>query len=146
LNAPNLHELFALEDSEKTLELSEDTKIPNAATFKTVKQDRTLGNMLHAQLLTSPVVLLAGYKTPHPLHPHCLLKIQTNGSVTPALPARLPSVGSSLPSPHSKPSSDVSSRSNGETGGVAGGFNAGAGMGGESDPYGGGAAAWGGII
>ena len=31
-----------------------------------------------------PNVLFAGYKVPHPLHPYFLLKIQTDGSVTPA--------------------------------------------------------------
>lgn len=36
-----------------------------------------------SQLLQMPEVLFAGYKAPHPLHPHFLLKIQTDGSVTP---------------------------------------------------------------
>jgi DNA-directed RNA polymerase II subunit RPB11 len=31
-----------------SLEVTEDTKIPNAATFKIVKQDHTVGNMLRA--------------------------------------------------------------------------------------------------
>jgi len=73
-----------LEDGEKALEVTEDTKIPNAATFKIVKQDHTLGNMLRAQVLASPNVLFAGYKTPHPLHPYFLLKIQTDGTIAPA--------------------------------------------------------------
>lgn len=30
-----------------------------------------------------PQVLFAGYKVPHPLHPHFLLKIQTDGTITP---------------------------------------------------------------
>ena len=30
-----------------------------------------------------PQVLFAGYKVPHPLQPYFLLKIQTDGSVTP---------------------------------------------------------------
>ncbi|KAJ7211308.1 DNA-directed RNA polymerase [Mycena pura] len=84
MNAPNRYELFVLEDGEKALEVTEDTKIPNAATFKVVKQDHTLGNMLRAQLLSEPNVLFAGYKAPHPLHPHFLLKVQTDGSITPA--------------------------------------------------------------
>ena len=79
----------------------EDTKIPNAATIKVVKQDHTLGNLIRAsvsrplvqrtylltshvsELLTIPQVLFAGYKVPHPLQPHFLLKIQTDGSITP---------------------------------------------------------------
>jgi DNA-directed RNA polymerase II subunit RPB11 len=81
--------------------VTEDTKIPNAATIKIVKQDHTLGNMLRAcvvrfvltvlpannrldsQLLSMPQVLFAGYKVPHPLHPYFLIKIQTDGTITP---------------------------------------------------------------
>lgn len=87
-----------------SVEVTEDTKIPNAATFKVVKQDHTLGNMLRAyvphfsvlrlnprsvdvrvysQVLSMPQVLFAGYKVPHPLHPYFLLKIQTDGTITP---------------------------------------------------------------
>jgi len=39
MNAPNRHELYVLEDGEKPVEVTEDTKIPNAATIKIVKQD-----------------------------------------------------------------------------------------------------------
>lgn len=30
-----------------------------------------------------PQILFAGYKVPHPLQPHFLLKIQTDGTITP---------------------------------------------------------------
>ena len=30
-----------------------------------------------------PQVLFAGYKVPHPLHPHFLIKVQTDGTMTP---------------------------------------------------------------
>ncbi|KAG2049989.1 hypothetical protein BDR06DRAFT_960684 [Suillus hirtellus] len=52
MNAPNRFELFVLEDGEKPVEVTEDTKIPNAATFKIVKQDHTLGNMIRAYVST----------------------------------------------------------------------------------------------
>ena len=66
MNAPPRHELYVLDDGEKqyvslktipsiyltssflSVEITEDTKIPNAATIKIVKQDHTLGNMLRA--------------------------------------------------------------------------------------------------
>jgi len=83
MNAPNRHELYVLEDGEKPVEVTEDTKIPNAATIKILKQDHTLGNMLRAQLLSMPQILFAGYKVPHPLHPYFLIKIQTDGTITP---------------------------------------------------------------
>lgn len=30
-----------------------------------------------------PQILFAGYKVPHPLHPYFLIKVQTDGTVTP---------------------------------------------------------------
>lgn len=48
MNAPARHELFVLDDGEKSVEIMEDTKIPNAATIKILKQDHTLGNMIRA--------------------------------------------------------------------------------------------------
>jgi DNA-directed RNA polymerase II subunit RPB11 len=85
------------------VEVTEDTKIPNAATIKVVKQDHTLANMVRgcvrstllllpspvwptfffSQLLSMPQVLFAGYKVPHPLHPYFLVKVQTDGTITP---------------------------------------------------------------
>ncbi|KAF8315004.1 RBP11-like subunits of RNA polymerase [Clavulina sp. PMI_390] len=83
MNAPNRFELYVLRDDEKLLEIQEDTKIPNAASFKIVKQDHTMANMIRAQLLKSNAVIFAGYKVPHPLEPHFILKVQTDGSITP---------------------------------------------------------------
>ncbi|KAH9003386.1 DNA-directed RNA polymerase [Lactarius hatsudake] len=83
MNAPNRYELFVLDEGEKPVEVTEDTKIPNAATVKIVKQDHTLGNMIRGQLLAMPQILFAGYKVPHPLHPYFLVKIQTDGTITP---------------------------------------------------------------
>jgi len=83
MNAPNRYELFVLDEGEKPVEVTEDTKIPNAATIKVVKQDHTLANMVRGQLLSMPQVLFAGYKVPHPLHPYFLVKIQTAGTIPP---------------------------------------------------------------
>ncbi|KAK7681399.1 hypothetical protein QCA50_015491 [Cerrena zonata] len=83
MNAPNRYELYVLDEEERPVEVVEDTKIPNAATIKIVKQDHTLGNLLRAQLLAMPQVLFAGYKVPHPLQPYFLIKLQTDGSITP---------------------------------------------------------------
>ncbi|KAH9836328.1 DNA-directed RNA polymerase [Rhodofomes roseus] len=83
MNAPNRFEAFVLDEGEKPVEVIEDTKIPNAATIKVVKQDHTLGNLIRAELLNMPQVLFAGYKVPHPLQPYFLIKIQTDGSMTP---------------------------------------------------------------
>jgi len=39
--------------------------------------------MIRAQLLSQPAVLFAGYKVPHPLEPYFVIKVQTDGSITP---------------------------------------------------------------
>ncbi|KZO94194.1 DNA-directed RNA polymerase II [Calocera viscosa TUFC12733] len=83
MNALPRFELFTLGDGEKAIEVVEDTKIPNAATIRVAKQDHTLANMIRGYLLKNPKVLFAGYKVPHPLEPHFILKIQTDGTATP---------------------------------------------------------------
>lgn len=83
-NAPDRFSLFILQPGERRIEVQEDMRIPNAATFVFNKEDHTLGNMLRHAVLTLPSVLFSGYKVPHPLEPRVLLKIQTDGSVTPA--------------------------------------------------------------
>ncbi|CAG7849924.1 SubName: Full=Related to DNA-directed RNA polymerase 13.3K chain {ECO:0000313/EMBL:CCA73506.1} [Serendipita indica DSM 11827] len=82
-NLPDRQTLYVLQDGERPLEIIEDTKIPNAATFRIYKQDHTLANMIRTQLLEDKNVIFAGYKVPHPLEPYFLLKVQTNGSLTP---------------------------------------------------------------
>lgn len=47
LNIRNSSE-FDAGAAERSVEIMEDTKIPNAATIKIVKQDHTLGNMIRA--------------------------------------------------------------------------------------------------
>lgn len=43
----------------------------------------SITHLSNRQLLKSNNVLFAGYKVPHPLEPHFILKIQTDGSLTP---------------------------------------------------------------
>ncbi|KAJ7269929.1 DNA-directed RNA polymerase [Mycena rebaudengoi] len=147
MNAPPRYELFVLEDHEAALEVTEDTKIPNAATFKIVKQDHTVGNMLRAQLLAMPSILFAGYKVPHPLHPYFLIKIQTDGSATPQAVleqacTKLIGTLSSLESKFKREFSFKDINDPAAPGGAAGLGGAG-GMGME-DPYGGGGGGGGG--
>ncbi|KAN0065414.1 DNA-directed RNA polymerase II core subunit [Thecaphora frezii] len=82
-NAPNRFDLFILGPEEKRVEIVEDTRIPNAATFYFNKEDHTLGNMLRHAVLANPAILFCGYRVPHPLEPKVLVKIQTDGSITP---------------------------------------------------------------
>ncbi|OBZ67860.1 DNA-directed RNA polymerase II subunit RPB11-a [Grifola frondosa] len=95
--------LFVRLEGERPVEVIEDTKIPNAATIKIVKQDHTLGNLLRSyvefkysrithRVLTggpadNPVHApdpLRRLQSPHPLQPYFLIKIQTDGTITPA--------------------------------------------------------------
>ncbi|WFD21684.1 DNA-directed RNA polymerase II core subunit [Malassezia equina] len=83
-NAPDRFNLFLLQPGEQRIEIQEDMRLPNAATFVFNKEDHTLGNMLRHAVLAQPGVLFCGYKVPHPLEPRVLVKIQTDGTQTPA--------------------------------------------------------------
>ncbi|KAE9552048.1 hypothetical protein FO519_004739 [Halicephalobus sp. NKZ332] len=84
MNAPASFESFLLFEGDKKIEIEKDTKVPNAAVFKFNKEDHTLGNLLKHQLLKDKKVIFAGYRNPHPLEFYFLLRIQTNGEITPA--------------------------------------------------------------
>ena len=66
-------------EGDNIVDYKDDTRIPNAGTFKIKDQDHTLGNLLKDELLRDKKnVLFAGYKKPHPLEKHIEVKIQTN--------------------------------------------------------------------
>lgn len=64
-----------------------DTKITNTGTFTLNKEDHTMGNILRCQLLRDPRVLFAGYRMPHPLINHTLVRVC---SPTPRPPRAVP--------------------------------------------------------
>lgn len=82
-NKPATWELYTLSDGQSKITMSPDTKVPNAATFTIQKEDHTLANVLRNAVLSNPKVVFCGYKVPHPLEPFFLLKIQTNGEISP---------------------------------------------------------------
>lgn len=82
-NVPNRFELFLLGDGEKKVTEETDTRIPSTSVFTFNKEDHTLGNMLRSRLLQSPHVLFSGYKVPHPLFSTFILRVQTDGTLTP---------------------------------------------------------------
>lgn len=70
--------IFENEISKNNLQYTDDLKIPNAGSFKILNEDHTLGNLLKDEILTDvSQVIFAGYKKPHPLEKHVILKIQT---------------------------------------------------------------------
>ncbi|CAO1629930.1 unnamed protein product [Parajaminaea phylloscopi] len=82
-NAPDRFALFILGEGERRVEVTEETTIENAATIILNKEDHTMGNLLRHAVLAVPGVIFCGYKVPHPLEPRTLLKIQTDGRLTP---------------------------------------------------------------
>jgi DNA-directed RNA polymerase II subunit RPB11 len=92
-----------------------------------------------------PQILFAGYKVPHPLHPYFLIKIQTDGTITPneCLEQACTKLIGTMVSLEAKFRREFSFKdAEGTVGGGAGG------AGGGEDPYGGtagggGAGAWG---
>ncbi|KAJ3192123.1 mitochondrial aspartate-glutamate transporter agc1 [Irineochytrium annulatum] len=100
-NAPDRFELFLIPEGQSKVEMTMDSKIPNAATFTILKEDHTLGNSLRMQLLKNPKVLFSGYKVcffaltpllrayvltvkvPHPLEHTFIIKIQTTPDTSP---------------------------------------------------------------
>ncbi|KAK0720053.1 DNA-directed RNA polymerase [Lasiosphaeris hirsuta] len=83
MNAPDRFELFLLGDGEKKITETVFTGMSNTSDFTLLKEDHTLGNLLSEHLKKAPNVLMAGYKIAHPNVPEVLIRIQTDGSVTP---------------------------------------------------------------
>lgn len=65
------------------LEYTPDAKLANCGTFKIEREDHTLGNMLRMKLLEDERVIFVGYKQPHPLWHHILLRVQTTTGYSP---------------------------------------------------------------
>lgn len=65
------------------LEYTPDPKVENAGVFKIEREDHTLGNLLRMQLLEDDRVVFVGYRQPHPLEHHILLRVQTSAACTP---------------------------------------------------------------
>eukprot|EP01024_Parvocaulis_polyphysoides_P044164 TRINITY_DN40612_c1_g3_i1.p3 TRINITY_DN40612_c1_g3~~TRINITY_DN40612_c1_g3_i1.p3 ORF type:complete len:143 (-),score=19.33 TRINITY_DN40612_c1_g3_i1:424-792(-) len=83
-NQPDRFEKFVVPAHLKKVAFERDTKVANAGTFTIQREDHSLGNMIRMQLLEDKRILFAGYRVPHPLEHRLLIKIQTDGSITPA--------------------------------------------------------------
>jgi len=65
------------------VEYTPDTKLLNTGVFTFYKEDHTVGNLLRCQLLRDQRVLFAGYRMPHPLINHTLLRVSTVPETSP---------------------------------------------------------------
>ncbi|EFR01853.1 DNA-directed RNA polymerase II subunit RPB11 [Nannizzia gypsea CBS 118893] len=76
-------ESFVLGPGEKKVEVETDTRVPSTAIFTFNKEDHTLGNLIRSRLFQNQHVLFSAYKIPHPLVHKVLLRVQTDGQITP---------------------------------------------------------------
>ncbi|KAI9218893.1 DNA-directed RNA polymerase II 13.6 kDa polypeptide [Blastocladiella britannica] len=83
MNAPDRNDILHLPFGAKKVTITEDTRLPNAVEIKIEREDHTLGGMLKEMLLRDEDVLFAGYKHPHPLEYHIVLKLQTSTHIKP---------------------------------------------------------------
>ncbi|KAH8652418.1 DNA-directed RNA polymerase [Xylariales sp. PMI_506] len=84
-NAPKPFELFLVNEAEGEKKITEKVYagMSNTSDFILLKEDHTLGNLLAEYLKQSPHVLMCGYKVGHPNVPEVLIRVQTDGTVTP---------------------------------------------------------------
>ncbi|AEO63349.1 uncharacterized protein THITE_2108460 [Thermothielavioides terrestris NRRL 8126] len=83
MNAPDRFELFLLQEGEKKITEKVVSGMSNTSDFILLKEDHTLGNLLSEHLKMAPHVMMAGYKIDHPNVPEVLIRVQTDGSITP---------------------------------------------------------------
>jgi len=83
MNRPERYEAIWLDDDEEKVTFEKDMKMTDAGTFKIMKEDHTLGNILRMHLLENKNVLFAGYKIPHPLYHELKVKVRTQPGTTP---------------------------------------------------------------
>jgi len=83
MNAPDRFELFVLAEGEKKFEEKAVPGMANTSDFTLAKEDHTMGNLISEHLKQERHVLMAGYKVAHPNVPEVMIRIQTDGSITP---------------------------------------------------------------
>ncbi|KAI0011148.1 RBP11-like subunits of RNA polymerase [Xylariaceae sp. FL0662B] len=78
-------ELFLVNEAEGEKKISEQpfAGTSNTSDFLLMKEDHTIGNLLSEHLKQHPHVLMAGYKVAHPNVPEVMIRLQTDGTVTP---------------------------------------------------------------
>ena len=81
MNAPDLNQLYTLQEGEQKIQIQE--KGGNVCNFTLIKEDHTAGNMIRMMLLRNPHVIFAGYRQPHPLTYNIEMTIRTDGVITP---------------------------------------------------------------
>lgn len=65
------------------IELNVEKETETEAVYVIEGEDHTIGNLLEKMLLTIEGVEFASYEVPHPLENRIVVKITTNGEITP---------------------------------------------------------------
>nr|UXY87965.1 DNA-directed RNA polymerase II complex subunit Rpb11 [Cryptomonas curvata] len=82
-NIPNYLDSIPLLDQTSKIEFARHKENLNYGIFKIQKEDHTIGDLIQNQLLKEINVLYSGYKRIHPLEHFIILKIITNGVLSP---------------------------------------------------------------
>jgi DNA-directed RNA polymerase II subunit RPB11 len=83
MNAPVRKDSCIVPEGLAKLSAAVDGKMANATTYKFIREDHTLGQLLRMELLRDAAVRFAGYKHPHPLDNDIVLKVQSAPGSTP---------------------------------------------------------------
>ncbi len=82
-NIPDPLDSIVLPEKRPKIKFFPDKTKKNCGFFKIEREDHTLGNIIHSQLLKNENVLFCGYKRPHPLEHFIIVKVITNGKASP---------------------------------------------------------------
>ncbi len=82
-NFPNPLDSVIIPEKKQKLSFLQDKNLKNCGFFKIEREDHTLGNIIHSQLLKNENVLFCGYKRPHPLEHFIIIRIITTGYISP---------------------------------------------------------------
>jgi DNA-directed RNA polymerase II subunit RPB11 len=83
INIPNQPDSIVFSEKTEKIEFYKDKRNLNYGYFKIQKEDHTIGDLIQTQLLKEKNVVFSSYKQFHPLEHLIVLKIITNGIITP---------------------------------------------------------------
>ncbi|OTA67412.1 RBP11-like subunits of RNA polymerase [Hypoxylon sp. EC38] len=83
VDIPRAFDLFLLNEGEKKITEKPFAGMSNTSDFIIMKEDHTIGNLLAEHFKQHPHVMMAGYKVAHPNVPEVLIRLQTDGTMTP---------------------------------------------------------------
>mmetsp|Transcript_175046 Transcript_175046/g.425936 ORF Transcript_175046/g.425936 Transcript_175046/m.425936 type:complete len:135 (-) Transcript_175046:493-897(-) len=67
MNTPNRLDAIIVPEGVKKITATVDERLANASTFRVMREDHTVGNLVRMQMLRDPKVRFCGYRIPHPL-------------------------------------------------------------------------------